>query len=62
MFFMVFDCVCDCNNIINYIFNLIRITREYNNCEEEEEERQVRDCIDYLTFKTLYELTKEETV
>ena len=60
---MVFDCVCDCSSIINYMFNLIRITREYNNCEEkEEEDNEVRDCIDYLTFKTLYELTKEETV
>ena len=50
----------DCVNIVSYIIYLLKLIREYNNCEDDD--LVVEESITYCSFEAIHECIKEELI
>lgn len=55
------DILIDCSNIFNYFINIIKLIREYNNCEGlAGEDQTICQVVNMITYDTITELIDEE--
>lgn len=55
-----FGCSCNVNSIVSYIIYLLKLIREYNNCEDDD--LVVEESITYCSFEAIHECIKEELI
>lgn len=54
------DVLIDCGYLFNYFINIIKLLKEYNNCEEDDDDGEACLAILMINYNTITELIDEE--